>query len=94
MSAVEIRLNPRDLSREMVAMRIWLDQHRYEASGFSCRHDEDGVLVCLEFTRADEARAFATRFGVQASGRSATDTAEQLALAGLGTGLPPSGVVG
>jgi hypothetical protein len=73
MSAVELRLNPSDLPGQMGAMRVWLDQHRFESSGFSCRDSDDGVLVSVEFKVAYQAVAFAKRFG----GR-----------AGAGLGLP------
>ena len=94
MSAVEIHLNPGDLSREMGAMRVWLDQHRFEASGFSCRHEEGGVLVCLEFTRAYEAHAFANRFALGTSAPSAADAADEPKRGTLVAGLSPSGLIG
>jgi hypothetical protein len=75
MSAVELRLNPADLPREMGAMRVWLDQHRFEPSGFSCRDVDDGVLVSLEFTIAHQAVAFAERFGGRADPPSALPSA-------------------
>jgi hypothetical protein len=89
MSAVELRLNPRDLSREMGAMRVWLDQNRCETSSFSCRDADNGVLVSLEFKNAVHAHAFAERFGGQAglSGRPSE-------LSMIGLGVAPSGVVG
>jgi hypothetical protein len=58
----------------MGAMRVWLDQHRFEPSRFSCRGEEDGVLLCLEFNRASEAEAFASHFG----GRPTLDNAADL----------------
>jgi hypothetical protein len=70
MSAVELRLSPRDLPREMGAMRVWLDQHHFEPSSFSCRDVDDGVLVSLEFRIAHQAHAFAERFGGRANGPS------------------------
>jgi hypothetical protein len=94
MSAVEIRLDPSDLSREMSAMRVWLDEHRFEASSFSCRHEEDRVLVCLEFARANEAQAFANRFALGTKARSTADAAEELARGTLMAGLSPSGLIG
>ena len=86
MSAVEIRLNPRDLSREMGELRVWLDEHRFERSGFSCRVGDGGLLVCLEFKVAYQARAFAERFGGRANGSSAADA--------VVAELPPSEVIG
>jgi hypothetical protein len=94
MSAVEIRLDPSDLSREMSAMRVWLDQHRFEPSGFSCRDDDDGMLVCLEFKVADQAQAFAHRFGGRSNGPSTMYAAQQPAGESLQTVLSPSGVIG
>jgi len=70
MSAVKIRLHPSELSREMGAMRVWLDHQRFEPSGFSCRDGDDGLHVCLEFKRPEEAQAFAERFGGRAIGPS------------------------
>lgn len=94
MSAVEIRLNPSDLSREMTAMRVWLDKHRFEASSFSCRYEEDGVLICLEFARAFEAEAFANHFAFETNARTAVDDGDERARGTLITGLSPSGMVG
>ena len=94
MSAVDIRLNPSDLSREMAAMRLWLDQHRFEASGFACRQDEGSVLVSLEFKRDGEARAFAKRFGARSNHGPATDADGGLANPTLTTGLSRSRLIG
>ena len=94
MSVVEIRLNPSDLSREMSAMRVWLDEHRFEASSFSCRHEEDRVLVCLEFARPYEAQAFASHFVLETSARTTPDAGDELPRGPLLTGLSPSGLVG
>jgi hypothetical protein len=68
MSAVELRLSQSALPREMGAMRVWLDQHRFEPSSFSCRDVDDGVVVSLEFKIASQAHAFAERFGGRADG--------------------------
>jgi hypothetical protein len=70
MSAVELRFSPRDLPRQMGAMRVWLDQHRFEPSAFSCRDVDDGVLVSLEFKIANQAQAFAQHFGGRADAAS------------------------
>ena len=88
MSAVELRLNPSDLPREMGAMRVWLDQHRFEPSGFSCRDVDDGVLVSLEFKIAHQAVAFAERFGGRA------DATSELPAVTLDEGVSTSGVIG
>ena len=88
MSAVELCLNPSDLPREMGAMRVWLDQHRFEPSGFSCRDVDDGVLVSLEFKIAHQAVAFAERFGGRA------DATSEPAPFTLGAGVSTTGVIG
>ncbi len=88
MSAVELRLSPSDLPRQMGAMRVWLDQHRFESSGFSCRDFDDEVLVSLEFKIASQAVAFAERFGGRA------DAGSELPIAALDAGVSASGVIG
>lgn len=88
MRAVELRLSPSDLSREMGAMRVWLDQNRFELSGFSCRDVDDGLLVSLEFKIACQAVAFAERFGGRA------DAGSELPIAALDAGVSASGVIG
>ena len=88
MSAVELRLSQTDLPREMGAMRVWLDQHRFESSSFSCRDVDDGVLVSLEFKIAHQAIAFAERFGGRA------DSASELPSATLDAGVSSSGIIG
>lgn len=88
MSAVELRLNPSDLPREMGAMRVWLDQHRFEPSAFSCRDVDEGVLVSLEFKIAHQAVAFAERFGGRA------DAISEPTPFTLGAGVSTAGVIG
>jgi hypothetical protein len=73
MYLVDIRMQPGDLSRQMSAMRIWLDEHRFEPSTFSCRDADSGVLVSVEFRISHEAAAFAARFDGQANGRLGAD---------------------
>jgi hypothetical protein len=73
MYLVDIRMQPGDLSRQMSAMRIWLDEHRFEPSTFSCRDADSGVLVSVEFKISHEAAAFAARFDGQANGRLGAD---------------------
>jgi len=92
MSAVELRLSPNDLPREMGEMRVWLDQHRFEASSFSCRDADDGVLVSLEFKNAGHAHAFAERFGGLAGGPTLSAAATQMPT--HGAGVSASGFAG
>jgi hypothetical protein len=94
MSAVELRLNSSDLPREMGAMRVWLDQHRFEPSSFSCRDIDDGVLVSLEFRIAHQAHAFAERFGGRAAGLPMTDGGQELRSATLEAGVSASRFIG
>ncbi|HMD62723.1 MAG TPA: hypothetical protein VKF83_01955 [Stellaceae bacterium] len=94
MSAVELRLSQNDLSREMGAMRVWLDLHRYEPSSFSCRGVDNGVLVSLEFKIAHQAHAFAEHFGGRADGPSMTGVAPELTPATLYAGVSASGIIG
>jgi hypothetical protein len=86
MFAVDIRVQLGDLSRQMSAMRIWLDQRRFEPSTFFCRDTDDGTLVCVEFKVPREAEAFAEHFDGRANCRSAADIREEPALS-------PSGLV-
>jgi hypothetical protein len=67
MHVVGIRVKPSDLSKQMAAMRLWLDEHRIDLSTFACRHTEDGMLVHAEFRVAHHATAFAERFGGRAN---------------------------
>jgi hypothetical protein len=92
MSAVELRVNAADLSREMGAMRIWLDQHRFESSSFSCRDDDDAVLVSLEFKLPYQAKAFAEHFGGRTGTLSLTVQGPQHGT--LDSGLSPLGIIG
>lgn len=87
MYLVDIRMQPRDLSRQMSAMRIWLDEHRFEPSTFSCRDTDCGVLVSVEFRISGEAAAFAERFDGQANGRLGGNLEE-------GSARSPFGLVG
>jgi hypothetical protein len=94
MSAVEIPVNAGDLSREMSAMRLWLDEHRVDVSGFSCSHQEDHVVVRVEFARAQEAHAFADRFVDGTTAASITDRTNGLVRGTLVPGLSSTGIIG
>ncbi len=63
MRTVEMRLQPQELSEKMAAMRMWLDERRFEPSGFTCHDCGAGVLVRVDFKVAEEADAFARCFG-------------------------------
>jgi hypothetical protein len=81
MYLVDIRMPPGDLSRQMSAMRLWLDDHRFEPSTFSCRDTDRGMLVSVEFKISREAAAFAERFDGQANGRLGAELEEESAQA-------------
>jgi len=84
MYAVDIHVEQGDLSRQMSAMRIWLDEHRFEPSTFSCRDADHGMLVCVEFKVPREAEAFAEHFDGRANGRLGTDLEEESAMSHFG----------
>jgi hypothetical protein len=94
MHVVEIRLRPSELSMQMGAMRIWLDEHRFEPSSFACGEGTSEVVVSLEFKIGHQAEEFAKRFGGRADGPLAAGPEEEAAGEILETGLSPSGVVG
>jgi hypothetical protein len=63
MRTVEMRLQPQELSEKMAAMRMWLDERRFEPSSFTCHDCGAGVLVRVDFKVAEEADAFSRGFG-------------------------------
>jgi outer membrane lipoprotein-sorting protein len=63
MLTVEIRLASGELREQMSAMRMWLDERRWEPSVFSSHDDGRGVRVHIAFKNAREGEAFARRFG-------------------------------
>ena len=87
MYAVDVHVEQGNLSQRMSAMWIWLDEHRFEPSTFSCRDTDHGMLVSIEFKVPREAEAFAERFDGQANGRLGAHLNEESALS-------PVGVVG
>ena len=70
MRIVKVRFPAADLSREMAAMREWLD--RYEPAEFDCNHDGVDVVLSVEFM-LDKAKAFAKRFGGKDGLRSSVE---------------------
>ena len=57
------REKPAELLETMAAMRVWLDERRFEPSVFTCRDGIADVLVGIAFNTANEGQAFAGRFG-------------------------------
>ena len=75
MHTTTIRLRVADLSREMAAMREWLDRTRYEPTKFTCDQDGDAVVVSVEFVKAEKAVKFARHFEGRQQRRSPPATA-------------------
>ena len=62
MHTVEIRLTQADLRDKMNAMRMWLDEQRFEPSTFASRANGSIMCISVSFRSANEARAFAAQF--------------------------------
>jgi hypothetical protein len=62
MRTVTIRVRAAEFAERMTAMRIWLDDHRFEPSTFKCSQDGDEVAIEVAFKVAVEAEAFWARF--------------------------------
>jgi hypothetical protein len=63
MWTVAIPLSARTLSGDhLIAMRSWLDQHRYEPSRFIYQLVERRPVVYIDFKIEDEAAEFAVAF--------------------------------
>src|SRR5439155_15115843 len=70
MRTITIRVRAVDFSEWIAAMRIWLDEHRFEPSRFKYSEDANDILIDVSFKAAVEAAAFSARFnggGTQAS---------------------------
>jgi len=63
MLTVEIRFATGELREQMAAMRIWLDERRWEPSSFSSHDDGRRIRLQIAFKIAGEGEAFARRFG-------------------------------
>jgi hypothetical protein len=61
----KVRLRVADLSREMAAMREWLDRYGYEARRFNCTQLGDEVVASVEFMIDAAAEAFAAQFDLR-----------------------------
>jgi hypothetical protein len=68
MRAVEIFLNRTDLRDQMGAMRVWLDERKYETSVFNYHQDNGGIVLTVIFDLPEEAEAFANRFAGRLTG--------------------------
>jgi hypothetical protein len=75
MRSVTVRVLVRDLAREMVLMREWLDLNRCEPTRFDCGKNGAEVVLFVDFSSALAAEGFAKRFGVKvARQRPSTDS--------------------
>ena len=66
MRTVTVRVDAADLSRQMAAMREWLDRHRYEPTRFACDKTEmrsSSPLSSLTSGRARRSQAISTTKG-------------------------------
>lgn len=69
MHTITLRVRGVDFDEQITAMRVWLDEHRFEPSRFKYSEDGNDLLIDVSFNVAVEAAAFSARF----NGRS-TDT--------------------
>ena len=63
MRSVTVRISATEFSATMTAIREWLDANRYEPARYKYDHDQDAVLVTVDFPVVAAAKAFAMRFG-------------------------------
>jgi hypothetical protein len=78
MRTITIRVRAVDFAERIAAMRIWLDEHRFEPSRFKYSEDGNDVLIDVSFKVAVEAAAFSARFN--GGGTHATSTSPTPAL--------------
>jgi hypothetical protein len=62
MHKIQISMNDPGLVAQMRLMRRWLDERRFQPSGFQYEQRRDRVLVRVAFSVEHEARAFAAHF--------------------------------
>ena len=62
MRSVTVRILAAEFSATMTAIGEWLDANRYQSTRYKYDHDEDVVLVSVDFTAEVAAEAFAMRF--------------------------------
>ena len=62
MHSVTIRISAAEFCVTMTAIAEWLDVDGYEPTRYKYDHDEDAVLVTIDFLAGVAAKAFATRF--------------------------------
>lgn len=65
MRTVKIRSRETDFAGDMVEMRTWLDQHKFEPTKFTYEQDGEVVVISVEFHGDHDAEAFKNRFDNQ-----------------------------
>ena len=63
MCSVVIRINAAEFSATMTAIGEWLNVNRYDPARYKYDHQEDSILVTVDFPAGAAADAFAMRFG-------------------------------
>ena len=62
MCNVTVRIRAAEFSATMTAISEWLNANRYKPTRYKYDHDEDAVLVTVDFPAEVAAAAFAMRF--------------------------------
>jgi len=62
MRSVTVRISAAEFSATMTAIGEWLDTNRYKPTRYKYDHDEDTVLLTVDFPAVVEADAFAMHF--------------------------------
>jgi hypothetical protein len=62
MRSVTVRIRASEFSATMIVIGEWLDANRHEPTRYKYDHNEDTVLVTVDFTAEAAAEAFAMRF--------------------------------
>jgi hypothetical protein len=62
MRSITVRVRADEFSATINAMAEWLDVNRYEPTRYKYDHQEDLVVVTVDFPAEVAAEAFATRF--------------------------------
>ena len=78
MRTVTVQLRAAGLSREMVAMREWLNRNGYEATRFDCDQNGDNIFLSVDFWMDVAAKALRGALTVK-MGRGITAARGQLA---------------
>ena len=75
MHTITIRVPGVDFAERITAMRIWLDEHRFEPSRFKYSEEGNDLLIDVSFNVADAAAAFSARFNGGSADTTSTSPA-------------------